>query len=184
MLPHTPPPTAKTLSADLVTSPVGDLVIVVDGNGSVRAILFRGDDPAAAVVAGAVEGEETVRWDPEGCRVVAAQLAEYFQGRRRTFGVPLAPRGTDFERRVWAALEAIPYGGVTSYGELARRLGDRQLVRAVGRANGANPISILVPCHRVIGADGSLVGYGGGLAAKRRLLELEGAMLPGLDGEP
>ncbi len=94
----------------------------------------------------------------------------------------MAPRGTTFQRRVWAALTDIPYGSVTSYGDLARRLGDAMSVRAVGRANGANPIAIIVPCHRVIGADGSLVGYGGGLAAKRMLLELEGAMLPGMGG--
>ncbi len=102
------------------------------------------------------------------------QLAAYFAGERREFDLPLAPAGTPFQRRVWAELRKIPYGGTISYGELARRLGDPAASRAVGAANGRNPISIVVPCHRVIGANGSLTGYGGGLERKRWLLELEG----------
>jgi methylated-DNA-[protein]-cysteine S-methyltransferase len=104
-----------------------------------------------------------------------AQLGEYFAGTRRVFTVPLAPLGTPFQLSVWRALREIPYGVTVSYGELARRLGHANGARAVGLANGANPLPIIVPCHRVIGADGSLTGFGGGLPIKRALLTLEGA---------
>jgi methylated-DNA-[protein]-cysteine S-methyltransferase len=104
-----------------------------------------------------------------------AQLREYFCGTRRTFHLQLAPEGTPFQLAVWEALRAIPYGETISYGELAQRLGVPGGARAVGLANGANPLPIIVPCHRVIGADGSLTGFGGGLGIKRTLLSLEGA---------
>jgi methylated-DNA-[protein]-cysteine S-methyltransferase len=104
---------------------------------------------------------------------VEAQIAEYFARTRAQFDLPLNLQGPAFHRRVWAALCEIPYGQTVSYGELAAELGDPGLARAVGTANGANPIAIIVPCHRVIGADGSLVGYGGGLDRKRILLDLE-----------
>ncbi|OAA25766.1 methylated-DNA-(protein)-cysteine S-methyltransferase [Frankia sp. EI5c] len=103
----------------------------------------------------------------------ARQLDEYFAGRRTTFDLPLRPAGTDFQRRVWSALREIPYAETVSYGDLAHRLGQPGASRAVGLANGRNPISIIVPCHRVIGSDGSLTGYGGGLDRKRQLLALE-----------
>jgi methylated-DNA-[protein]-cysteine S-methyltransferase len=103
----------------------------------------------------------------------AAQLVEYFVGRRRTFDLPLAPRGTGFQEIVWRALTLIPYGETRSYGELARAIGRPAASRAVGAANGKNPISIIVPCHRVIASSGQLTGYAGGLAAKRWLLEHE-----------
>jgi methylated-DNA-[protein]-cysteine S-methyltransferase len=106
----------------------------------------------------------------------SAQLLEYFAGSRMTFDLPLAPAGSGFELSVWELLRAIPAGQTASYGELARKLGDPTLARAVGRANGQNPLPIVVPCHRVIGADGSLVGFGGGLERKRWLLEHEGAL--------
>ncbi len=106
---------------------------------------------------------------------VTVQLAEYFAGQRQQFSLPLAPQGTAFQRSVWQALGQIPYGETISYGELARRLGSHSGARAVGLANGANPLPIIVPCHRVIGADGSLTGFGGGLPLKRALLALEGA---------
>ncbi len=102
-----------------------------------------------------------------------AQLAEYFDGRRRTFDLPLRLAGTPFQERVWNALLTIPYGEVRSYGEIARAIGAPSAVRAVGRANGTNRIAIVVPCHRVIGADGSIVGYGGGMRRKEWLLGLE-----------
>ena len=105
------------------------------------------------------------------------QLAEYFARTRTTFDIPLDPPGTPFQRRVWDALCAIPYGTTLSYSELARRLGDLRATRAVGAANGRNPIPIIVPCHRVVGADGSLTGFGGGLDRKRWLLEHEGALM-------
>lgn len=101
------------------------------------------------------------------------QLDAYFAGRRREFTLPLRLTGTPFQRRVWEQLRAIPYGETRTYGELAHALGNPQASRAVGLANGKNPIGIIVPCHRVIGANGSLTGYGGGLARKRRLLDLE-----------
>ena len=104
---------------------------------------------------------------------VLAQLGEYFAGARRTFDVPLDLRGSEFQRAFWAALLEIPYGETASYGEIARRVGRPGKARAVGRANGSNPIAVIVPCHRVIGADGTLTGYGGGLERKRLLLDLE-----------
>jgi len=103
----------------------------------------------------------------------AEQLGEYFAGQRREFSVPLAAAGSEFQHRVWAALREIPYGELRTYGELAAMLGDPSMAQAVGSANGRNPISIIVPCHRVVGADGSLVGYAGGLERKQFLLELE-----------
>lgn len=103
-----------------------------------------------------------------------AQLREYFAGTRRTFDLPLAPRGTAFQQRVWAALRAIPYGETRTYGELAAAIGSPSASRAVGMANHHNPIPIVIPCHRVIGANGTLTGYAGGLEIKRKLLALEG----------
>ena len=107
------------------------------------------------------------------------QLRAYFQGELRRFELPLDLAGTAFQRRAWLELTRIPYGETRSYLEMARAIGAPKAVRAVGAANGANPVAIVVPCHRVIGAGGNLVGYGGGLALKRRLLELEGALLGG-----
>ena len=122
-----------------------------------------------------------VRFGAEGARdasalldAAEAQLREYFARTRRTFDLPLDPRGTAFELRVWAALRTIPYGETRSYGTIAAAIGSPRAARAVGMANHRNPLPILIPCHRVIGADGSLTGYAGGLAAKRRLLALEG----------
>jgi methylated-DNA-[protein]-cysteine S-methyltransferase len=108
----------------------------------------------------------------------AAQLVEYFVGERRTFDIPIAPQGTGFQALVWRALTAIPYGETRSYGALARAIGRPAASRAVGAANGKNPISIIVPCHRVIASSGELTGYAGGLAAKRWLLEHEARFTP------
>ena len=118
-------------------------------------------------------------WEPseEAFREVRAQLADYFAGRRAVFDLPLVMQGTPFQVRAWRALQDIPYGETISYGEQARRLGRPADPRAVGQANGRNPIAVIVPCHRVIGADGSLTGYGGGLERKRLLLELEAGVL-------
>jgi methylated-DNA-[protein]-cysteine S-methyltransferase len=114
---------------------------------------------------------------PEGLlQTAAAQLEEYFALRRRGFDLPLRPHGTPFQLSVWDELRRIPYGETRSYLDLAQALGKPGAVRAVGAANGANPIGILIPCHRVIGSDGSLTGFGGGLPLKRRLLELEGSL--------
>jgi len=111
--------------------------------------------------------------DPDGLPAVREQLAAYFAGELRVFDVPVAVRGTPFQQRVWAALRQIPYGATTTYGELAAALGTPNAPRAVGLANGRNPVSIVVPCHRVVGASGALTGYGGGVERKRALLDLE-----------
>jgi len=106
---------------------------------------------------------------------VYTQLKEYFNRQRKEFDLLLEILGTDFQKKVWNELKNIPYGETISYGELANRMGDKNLMRAVAAANGANPIPIIIPCHRVIGSDGSLTGYGGGLDVKQKLLELEGS---------
>jgi len=108
---------------------------------------------------------------------VIRQLQAYFRGELKEFDLPLAMEGTEFQLRVWNALREIPYGETISYAQLARRIGNPQAVRAVGLANGSNPIPIIVPCHRVIGSDGSLTGFGGGLSTKKKLLELENKQL-------
>jgi len=115
---------------------------------------------------------------------VRAQLAEYLAGRRRDFDLPLDLAGTEFQQRCWQELLRIPFGTTRTYGEQARRIGRPAAVRAVGQANHNNPIGVIVPCHRVIGANGSLTGYGGGLPMKRALLELEGVLPPLLPGAP
>lgn len=122
------------------------------------------------------EGQHTLS-APVCCFQVVAELQQYFAGTLRDFTVPLVLRGTPFQQRVWQIVRTIPYGSTITYGELAEALGDKKLSRAVGSANGANPIPIIVPCHRVIGKHGDLIGYGGGLAMKRYLLQLEGAIL-------
>ena len=109
----------------------------------------------------------------------AAQLRDYFSGRRRSFDLPLDPQGTEFQRRVWKALSEIPYGETRSYRDIAAAVGLPRAVRAVGAANGRNPLPVVVPCHRVIGVDGKLVGYAGGLRLKKLLLELEASQATG-----
>jgi methylated-DNA-[protein]-cysteine S-methyltransferase len=148
-------------------SPVGDLLLIGDGE-RLRGLQFQHGRRPVEIGAG---------WRRAGPPFAAArrQLEEYFAGERSVFELALAGAGTPFQRRVWAALAEIPYGETVSYGELARRIGKPAAVRAVGMANGRNPISIVVPCHRVIGADGALSGYGGGVERKRYLLELEAA---------
>lgn len=115
--------------------------------------------------------------EPNGLtQLVRRQLEEYLDGAREDFDFPMEPRGTEFQRRVWAALREIPYGETRSYGDIARAIGRPQAVRAVGAANGKNPLWIAVPCHRVVGSGGQLTGYAGGLELKKQLLELEGAL--------
>ena len=134
-------------------------------------------------IVGFTEGDPTPRQEedrqehgglPEEAK---RQLLEYFEGRRRRFTLPVAPEGTAFQKRVWEELQKIPCGTTTTYREIARRIGQPTAVRAVGSANGRNPVAIVIPCHRVIGSDGSLTGYAGGIAIKRRLLQHEGALL-------
>ena len=171
----------QTLWFDRLESPVGPLFAAVDGDGAlVRLTFLDAADPDAAEAAerrrlAAAAGVEP-QPSPERCRAAAEQLAEYFAGRRRAFDLPLAPRGTAFQRAVWEELVRVPYGRTVSYGELAARLGRPGASRAVGGANNKNPLPIVVPCHRVIGADGSLTGYGGGIDKKRTLLALEGVL--------
>ncbi len=155
-----------------VDSPIGRLLLASDGV-SLTGLYMEVTDRGAPGRAKAAPG-----WthDPGGGPLpqVARQLDEYFTGRRRVFDLPLRLQGTRFQQRVWAALTEIPYGVTWSYGQLAKRIDHPNASRAVGLANGRNPISILVPCHRVIGADGSLTGYGGGVERKRWLLAHEG----------
>jgi methylated-DNA-[protein]-cysteine S-methyltransferase len=149
-------------------TPIGPLGLTATPDG-LAEIRFAGYAPAAPRGLG--------ERDPGGVLDAArAQLDEYFGGTRTSFDLPLAPSGSTFELSVWELLRAIPPGQTASYGDLARKLGDPTLARAVGRANGQNPLPIVVPCHRVIGADGSLVGFGGGIERKRWLLEHEGAL--------
>lgn len=149
-----------------IESPLGELRLVAN-DGELAGVYLPGQTTAP---------DSTADWTrtraPFGD--ASAQLGQYFAGRRTSFDLRLAPQGTEFQRRVWAALLEIPYGTTTTYRELAERIGSPSAARAVGRANGANPIGIVVPCHRVIGAAGALTGYAGGIAAKRWLLELEG----------
>jgi len=124
----------------------------------------------------------TIQLQPEDPDMysVYPQLKEYFDGERKEFNLPLETEGTEFQKKVWDELIKIPFGTTISYKELAVRLGDEKVIRAAASANGANPLPIVIPCHRVIGSDGSLVGYGGGLKIKERLLTLEGNRSPGL----
>lgn len=151
-----------TLYATRIDTPIGALTALVDEAGALARLLFP-HQPAPADAA------------PDDARgaAVAAQLAEYFRGERRSFDLALAPAGTPFQRAVWDELQRIPYGGTVSYRALAERVGRPKASRAVGRANATNPLPIVVPCHRVIGADGSPTGYAGGIGAKTTLLALE-----------
>lgn len=161
-------------------SPLGDLLLVSDGESltHIRYLAVAPADrplhPRSPAEAGGV------------LAVAADQLSEYFAGRRRSFDLPLRPAGTAFQREVWSAMTAIPFGATAGYGELAGRVGRPAASRAVGAACGRNPLPIVVPCHRVVGSDGSLTGYAGGLGIKRALLDLErrvpagGAVVPAL----
>ena len=150
-------------------SPIGTLLLVGDGR-ALHGLYMQEGRTAIAV-------HEDWEAADEPFADATAQLADYFAGRRTVFDLPLAMVGSPFQRRVWRALQDIPYGETISYGELANRIGVPSASRAVGVANGHNPISVIVPCHRVIGADGSLTGYGGGLERKRVLLDLEAGVL-------
>ena len=155
-----------TLHYQDVDSPVGPLRLIACGEALVGIWFSQGRD-AARGASGLVHSSSPL------LARTRAQLGEYFAGERRAFDLPLEPRGTEFQRRVWQRLLHIPYGETTTYGALARELGAPDASRAVGLANGSNPIPIVIPCHRVIGADGSLTGFGGGLPIKAALLELE-----------
>lgn len=157
-----------------IGSPVGPLLLAAS-DAALVAIEFRENRHPVRRVGDWREGDNAV------LRETQDQLGEYFDGARRTFELPLAPRGTPFQQSVWSMLAGIPHGATWSYGELARRIGKPPAVRAVGAANGRNPLPIVLPCHRVVGADGSLTGFGGGLPTKAFLLRLEGALADGAD---
>ena len=157
-----------TLSHLHFPSPVGRLKLVASEHG-LMAILWENDDPKRVRLDETVEdANHTI------LREIARQLDDYFARRRRIFDLPLAFNGTDFQKQVWQALLTIPYGETRTYGQLATQLGKPSASRAVGAANGKNPISIIAPCHRVIGGNGKLTGFAGGLEAKAFLLGLEG----------
>jgi methylated-DNA-[protein]-cysteine S-methyltransferase len=149
----------------VIGSPLGDLTLVAT-DGSLTGLYFRHHwyrpDPASFGTR-----------DDTGFGDVTRQLGEYFAGQREDFDLPLDPRGDEFQHRVWTLIGRIPYGQTTTYGELAREIGDGVLAKDVGQAVGRNPLSVIVPCHRVVGKDGRLTGYAGGLARKRFLLDLE-----------
>jgi len=161
-----------------IESPLGPLTLRASEAGLTQIRFLDGEGPRAPEPEG-----------PQGGALVeeaARQLEAYFAGTRTDFDLPLAPEGTDFMKSVWKELLRIPFGATISYGELAQRVGDPNASRAVGSANGKNPLPIVIPCHRVIGADGSLTGFAGGVGLKRRLLDHEGALpetTPSLFGE-
>jgi methylated-DNA-[protein]-cysteine S-methyltransferase len=149
-------------------SPVGKLTLVATDIG-LRAVLWPDDEPRRVKLPSPI-AESTD--NPILTRIVT-QLQEYFAGHRTDFDLPLDLRGTEFQQLAWRSLASIPYGQTATYGEQAKRIGRPKAVRAIGAANGRNPVSIVLPCHRVVGADGSLTGFAGGLDAKRQLLEIE-----------
>ena len=164
---------AEPLHSDTINTPVGPLTVVASAAG-LRAVLWPDDDAARVPDVARVDSRSVA---PTAVRTIideaARQLGEYFDGGRTDFDVPLDPVGTEFQREAWWALQQIPYGETVSYGEQAARMGDRNKARAVGAANGRNPISIIVPCHRVVGSNGSLTGFAGGVDTKQYLLDHE-----------
>jgi methylated-DNA-[protein]-cysteine S-methyltransferase len=155
----------SAVSYTRIESPVGKLLLAADAQG-LRLVSFESSKRATPVQPDWKENKAPFA-------EVIRQLQAYFDGELREFDLPLAPEGTAFQLRVWNSLRTIPYGEKISYGQLAQRIGNPKAVRAVGLANGCNPIPVIIPCHRVIGSDGSLTGFGGGLSNKEKLLALE-----------
>jgi methylated-DNA-[protein]-cysteine S-methyltransferase len=160
-----PAPPAEELRSSVVATPIGDVVLVGSAD-----VLVELDLPGDGRVR---HPEGRPGRDDDALAEAATQLRQYFSGTRRSFDLDLAPQGTDFQTKVWAALAEIPYGTTATYGEIAAQVGNPKASRAVGMANNRNPIALIIPCHRVIGSTGKLVGYGGGLPAKEFLLNLE-----------
>lgn len=158
------------MTYSIVSSPIGDLTVVERG-GALVGLYLTGHRPAP-------RPETFGKRVEHALPAVEEQLGEYFEGRRTSFDLPLAASGTDFQERVWATLRTIPYGQTWTYGQLAEAIGRPGAARAVGLANGRNPISIVVPCHRVVGSTGSLTGYAGGMERKAFLLSLERGEVP------
>ncbi|OLB88867.1 MAG: cysteine methyltransferase [Acidobacteria bacterium 13_2_20CM_2_57_6] len=159
----------NTVFYTTLESPVGTLLLAGDSQ-ALRMVSFQSSKHAEPPQA-------DWKQDKAPFAEVIRQLRAYFRGERKEFDLPLAPEGTEFQLRVWNRLRTIPYGETISYAQLAERIGNPKAVRAVGLANGSNPIPIIIPCHRVIGSDGSLTGFGGGLPTKKMLLELESKQL-------
>ena len=161
------PSMTKPYVSKIVTTPVGALILMGNDDG-LAAVLWPNDRPGRVrLKADREDGRHPV------LREAAQQIGEYFAGTRRAFTIKLNMQGTPFQKKVWEALLAIPFGETRSYGEIARAIGSPKAVRAVGAANGRNPISIIAPCHRVVGSDGRLTGFAGGLSVKARLLRFE-----------
>lgn len=158
---------------DTFATPLGPFSVAVDETGAIVATAFGRE---SALRQRARFGR--LRRDQKRVATARAQILGYLAGRRRKFALPLAARGTPFQQRVWAALQQVPFGETRTYGGVAAAIGQPRAARAVGRANGANPICLVIPCHRVVGASGSLTGFAFGTAVKRRLLELEHAAIP------
>jgi methylated-DNA-[protein]-cysteine S-methyltransferase len=152
-----------------MSSPLGPILLTADETG-LTGINFQNGKGAKKPLCGSIESKAPFK-------EAVAQISAYFRGERKDFDLPLSPVGTDFQRAVWNALRRIPYGRTISYGELAKRVGKPTASRAVGAANGRNPLPIVVPCHRVIGSNGRLTGYYGGTHLKEFLLKLEGALI-------
>lgn len=148
-----------------ITSPLGEILLARNDHGLTHLNFQEGTHPLLV--------DPAWRQERDAFREATAQLDAYFAGELREFSLPLAPQGTPFQLAVWQALQTIPYGRTLTYSQLAQQIGKPKAVRAVGAANGRNPIPLIIPCHRVIGADGSLTGYGGGLPIKEALLNLE-----------
>ena len=166
-------PSSKRLAKLVIPCPLGALVAFASERG-VRAIVFSDSDPSRNGVRGDIVSASPGMSETETLVTLAEQLGEYFAGKRTTFKVPLDPVGTEFQLLAWEALREIPFGKTCTYAEQAAAIGKASAVRAVGTANGRNPLTIVVPCHRVIGGDGMLMGFTGGLDRKRALLKLEG----------
>ena len=154
-------PSNSPSSAGRLDTPIGPIEVSVNEDGAVVRVMFEDDAPRGTRETG------------KACARAVHQLEAYFSGERRSFDLELEPEGSDFEKQVWEKLLLIPYGATTTYGEIARKLGDLGASRAVGLANARNPVAIIIPCHRVIGADGGLTGYAGGMHRKRWLLAHE-----------
>lgn len=172
----------ETCFADRIPTPLGDVWAVIDAEGALVQLDFEGGRNAPA------NRDELTRlyrtrglaleWDAAALCSVAEALRAYFRGDAKALELVSAPEGSAFQKQVWSELRRIPFGHTISYGELARRVGRPGAARAVGRANATNPVSLVVPCHRVIGANGTLTGYGGGMERKEALLRHEGALIP------
>ena len=166
------------LRYSIIETPLGDVFAVVNEAEVLAELHFLGSRTMENSVRRLEEFGHTLEWNKSALEAVRIQIGEYFGRKRREFDLPVHLEGTDFQRRVWNQLRRIGYGETITYGELAFRVGAPKAARAVGRANAANPVALVIPCHRVIGQAGKLTGYGGGIEIKRALLVFEGALSP------